>query len=137
MNSTTIASKMILSECLSSCQTLGAQTRLKALAALPASKAFWLAGSAMEMTKELSKGDGWCPACPGSVWFDVSEECRWLSPGLLLKDVELAPASAKSAHNLCVIKFCSRSQEGAEEEMARERGERESTPATFTLVTLL
>lgn len=102
MNSTTIASKMILSECLSSCQTLGEQTRLKALAALPASKAFWLAGSAMEMTKELSKGDGWCPACPGSVWSDVSEECRWLSPGLLLKDVELAPASAKvSPQSLC------------------------------------
>lgn len=59
MNTTTIASKIILSKCLSECQTLGELTRPRILAALPASMAFWLAGSAMEMTKKISKGDGW------------------------------------------------------------------------------
>lgn len=34
---------------------LGVQPSLRSLAALPASMAFWLVGSAMEMTKEMSK----------------------------------------------------------------------------------
>lgn len=83
---------------------------------------------------EISKDDGWCTACQGSVWSDVSEECRCLCSGLVLKDVELALVSANSSHSdLCVIEFCSRSQEGAEEEIAGERGERESIPSSLHL----
>lgn len=78
MSTTTIASKMILSKCLNGCQTLGEQTRLRSLAALPEGMAFWLAGSAVEMTKEISKADGWCTAYQGSGWFDGSEEFRCL-----------------------------------------------------------